>query len=369
MIIKSMSRKQATFGQLVDYMEDGRQDKKYTLKHNLYSNKAEKIKEEFEENASYIKKRKNGVYMYHEVLSLTKSNTITEEQQKERLREIALQYIEKRSQNNLVYAVLHDDKQGNLHYHFMISSNEVQDTSKHRLSKKEFDNLKKELEHQVLKNYPELEQKEIINKKSKEKLSKKGAELKRRTGKTSQRDSVKNRLKTVFNSSEDKQSFFENMTNEKLEVYVRGKNIGVVDTITGRKHRLQTLGMVDEFNRISSIVEKSETIKEKVKERKEEIKEQRKPYKEKIKIKKGASQKNNKGEDHMVEKNTTSQETHENINDKEGNIISETVGKVKEFIKGDLTAEEVLEQRKQEMKGERESKEQTKNESSNTNKR
>jgi len=251
----------------------------------------------------------------------------------------------------------------------MISSNEVQDTSKHRLSKKEFDNLKKELEHQVLKNYPELEQKEIINKKSKEKLSKKGAELKRRTGKTSQRDSVKNRLKTVFNSSEDKQSFFENMTNEKLEVYVRGKNIGVVDTITGRKHRLQTLGMVDEFNRISSIVEKSETIKEKVKERKEEIKEQRKPYKEKIKIKKGASQKNNKGEDHMVEKNTTSQETHENINDKEGNIISETVGKVKEFIKGDLTAEEVLEQRKQEMKGERESKEQTKNESSNTNKR
>ncbi len=365
MIIKSMSRKQATFGQLVDYMEDGRQDKKYTLKHNLYSNKTEKIKEEFEENARYIKKRKNGVYMYHEVLSITKSNKITEEQQKERLREIAFKYIEKRSQNNLVYAVLHDDKQDNLHYHFMISSNEVQDTSKHRLSKKEFDNLKKELENQVLKNYPELEQKEIINKKSTAKLSKKGAELKRRTGKTSQRDSVKNRLKTVFNSSEDKQSFFENMTNEKLEVYVRGKNIGVVDKVTGRKHRLQTLGMLDEFNRISSIVEKSETIKE----RKEEIQEQRKPYKEKIKIKTGTLQKDNKGADNMVEKNTTSQEAHGNINDKEGNIISETVGKVKEFIKGDLTAEEVLEQRKQEMKDERVHKEQTKNESSNSNKR
>ena len=65
MIIKSMSRKTANFGQLVSYMEDGRQDKKYTLKNNLYSQKTNDIKKEFENNASYIKQRKNGVYMYH----------------------------------------------------------------------------------------------------------------------------------------------------------------------------------------------------------------------------------------------------------------------------------------------------------------
>ena len=66
----------------------------------------------------------------------------------------------------------------------------------------------------------------------------------------------------------------------------------------------------------------------------------------------------------MVGENKSTHEADKN-DAKEGNIISETVGKVKEFIKGDLTAEEVLEQRKQEIKGEREYSEQTKNESSN----
>lgn len=285
MIIKSMSRKQATFGQLVDYMEDGRQDKRFTLKHNLYSNKAEEIKKEFEENAKFIRKRRNGVYMYHEVLSVTKSTKINEDKQKEILREIALRYIEKRANNNLIYAVLHDDKSDNFHYHFIISSNEIEATKKHRLSKYEFDTLKKDLEKWVLEKYPELEQKEIINKQSKDKLSSKGAELKRRTGKTSQRDSVINRLKTVFSSSQDKQSFFENIEKENLEIYVRKNTIGVIDKNTGRNHRLKTLGMLVEFNKISKIVEKSDKVKNDKKSRQEDLHENRKPYKEKVSVK------------------------------------------------------------------------------------
>ncbi len=261
-----MSRKQATFGQLVDYMEDGRQDKKFTLKHNLYATKPQKIKEEFEENARFVSKRKNGVYMYHEVLSITKSSSLTDDQQKEILREIAIEYIGNRANNNLAYAVLHDDKKDNLHYHFLISSNEVHDSKKHRLSKQDFDKFKKDLETRVLTKYPELEQKEIINKSSKEKLSNKGAELKRRTGKTTQRDSVKDRLKSVFSSSKDKQAFFDNLAKEKLEIYVRGNNIGVVDQDTGRKHRLKSLGMMDDFNKVSSIVEGNENPKQKNKD-------------------------------------------------------------------------------------------------------
>jgi hypothetical protein len=77
----------------------------------------------------------------------------------------------------------------------------------------------------VLSKYPELQQGVVINKPSSEKLSNKGAEVKRRTGKTSQRDSVKNRLETVFLSSKDKQSFFENIEKENLEIYVRGKTV------------------------------------------------------------------------------------------------------------------------------------------------
>lgn len=280
-----MSRKQATFSQLVDYMEDGRQDKKYTLKNNLFSNNTEKIKNEFETNASFFRKRKDSVYMYHEVISITKSKQLSDGQQKEILRKIVLEYIQKRAENNLVYGVLHDDKTDNFHYHLLISSNELEETKKHRLSKFQFDKIKKDLELMVLEKYPELQQGVVINKPSSEKLSNKGAEVKRRTGKTTQRDSVKNRLETVFEVSKDKQSFFENIEKENLEIYVRGKTVGVLDKETGRKHRLKTLGMLDDFNKISAIVEKSETLNHEQESRREEVSENRKPYKETVTIK------------------------------------------------------------------------------------
>lgn len=265
MIIKSMSRKQATYGQLVDYFEDGRQDEKYNIYHNIYSTDAGKIKAEFHENAAFLSKRKNGVYMYHEILSITKSRGLSEERQKEILKDIGLDYIRNRAQNNLVFGVLHDDKDDNIHYHFMISSNELQSERKHRLSKNEFSEFKKDLEHMVLTKYPELEQKKLINKEPKpgkesgEKLSHKGVELKRRTGKTDQRDDVKERLKTVFSGAKNKADFFTALEAERLEIYVHGNTIGILDKATERKHRLKTLGMLDEFNAVSQVIEKAET--------------------------------------------------------------------------------------------------------------
>lgn len=267
MIIKSMSRKQASYGQLVDYFEDGRQDEKYNIYHNIYSTDAEKIKAEFHENAAFLSKRKNGVYMYHEILSITKTKNLDEERQKEILKDIGLDYIRNRAQNNLVFGVLHDDKDDNIHYHFMISSNEIQSERKHRLSKNEFSEFKKDLEQKVLTKYPELEQKKLINKEPKpgkesgEKLSNKGVELKRRTGKTGQRDDVKERLKTVFSGAKNKADFFTALEAERLEIYVHGNTIGILDKATERKHRLKTLGMLDEFNAVSQIIENAETGK------------------------------------------------------------------------------------------------------------
>jgi hypothetical protein len=273
-----MSRKQATFGQLVDYFEDGRQDAKYNIYHNIYSTNAENIKVEFNKNATFLNQRKNGVYMYHEVLSITKTDKLTREQQKEILKDIGLEYIQNRANNNLVFAVLHDDKADNLHYHFMISSNELESPKRLRLSKEKFSQFKKDLELRVLNKYPELEQKKLINKEpgaekeTGEKLSNKGVELKRRTGKTSQKDNVKDRLKTVFSASKTKADFFNELEKENLSIYVNGNTIGILDKATERKHRLKTLGMLDEFNAISQVIEESETKKEDVKEKQNEPK-------------------------------------------------------------------------------------------------
>ena len=298
MIIKSMSRRHATFAQLIDYMEDGRQDKKYTIKNNLFSHKTDTIKKEFEHNSSYFSKRKDSVYMYHEVISITKSHQLNDETQKSILKDIIHQYIKKRALNNLVYGVLHDDKTDNFHYHLLISSNELEASKKHRLSKAEFSTIKKELEVMVLATYPKLQQGVVMNKPAKSTTSNKEYESKKRTGKPSNRDSIKETLKNIFSTSENKQAFFEALQKEHLEIYVRGKTIGIKDSQTQRKYRLKTLGMLEDFEKVSAMIEASEGKEQKnpKTEQKDTFQENRTPYKEKVTIKRNAKTQQGKAE-------------------------------------------------------------------------
>ncbi len=159
MIIKSMSRKVPSFGQLIDYMSDiDKADEKYNIYQNLYSRKNEDVEQEFKQNARTMFKRKNGVYLYHEILSITKTQNLEDKVQKEILRSVAYEYASKRAEHNLVFATLHDDHDEHLHYHFIISSNALGESKKTRMSKAQFDKFKKNLESRTLKKYPELEQ-------------------------------------------------------------------------------------------------------------------------------------------------------------------------------------------------------------------
>ncbi len=200
--------------------------------------------------------------MYHEILSISKAKHLSDSKQKAILREIAYQYAKQRAGNNLIFATLHDDHEHHLHYHFLISSNAVGESKKTRLSKVQFDRFKKHLESRTLEHFPELEQKVIINKQAGEKLSRRGGERKRRTGKTPQRDIVKQKLETIFANSETKQGFFEAMSKAGFEIYVRGKTIGILDTAHNRKHRLKTLGLLSAFEVMSARIELDEAAKQ-----------------------------------------------------------------------------------------------------------
>lgn len=271
MIIKSMTRKQATFSQLVDYFEEEKKhDNKFNLYHNLYSKSSENVKEEFSKNAEFLKERKNGVFMYHEILSIKKSSKISLEKQKEIIFDLAEKYLQERAKNNLAYGVLHDDKSDNLHYHFVISSNEVKQKTKHRLSKKVFDKIKKDLENYMVDMYPEMEQKAVINKTKDEKISTREYELKKRTGKQSERDQVKSKLKVVFEKSKTKQDFFNNLADSGFELYVHGNTIGVKSKETGLNYRLRTLGLLDEFYKISPAIQEVENRRDKIKKSRDE---------------------------------------------------------------------------------------------------
>ena len=89
MIVKSMARKTASFGQLIDYMNSNKADETYHLYQNLYHHRLEDIQAEFETNAQLIQKRKNGNILYHEILSITKAQNLSDAEQKALLKNIA----------------------------------------------------------------------------------------------------------------------------------------------------------------------------------------------------------------------------------------------------------------------------------------
>lgn len=254
-----MSRKHPSFAQLIDYIEREfkLKSRQFSIHHNTYSRDREALKEEFMENARSLRFRKNGVYLYHEVLSMTRSHHLEEDKQKATLRTIVGEYLNARGRNHLAYAVLHEDTD-NLHFHIVLSANEAGDTERKRLSKAEFSHIQTSLERWVLQTHPELEQKAVFHQNQtpeeraerqakqdqKSHLSNRGEELKRRGGKTTERDDMQERLADIFMSATDPRHFGELLDRAGLKLYQRGTQHGVIDQ-DGNKYRFARLGLAD----------------------------------------------------------------------------------------------------------------------------
>lgn len=254
MIIKSMSRNTRTFDQLFNYMKDGAEHTTgaHFYTRNLYTRQGEDIINEFMRNSRRYKERANGVHLYHEVISLTRSKTVPLDKQKECLLNIVNEYCNERCPNNLVAGFLHEEHQRDIHYHLMISANELDSPYKHRLTKKAFDQIKVSAELNVLKHYPQLEQVPVITKEKegKGKYSNKEQQMKQRTKQPSHKDQLIERLRMIFESTTSPEHLFRQFADEKLELYTRGKHTNIKDITRGSKHRLATLDLADEFQEV-----------------------------------------------------------------------------------------------------------------------
>ena len=259
MIIKSMSRHEASFAQLLAYVGRHAGEDRYTLRHNVLGQSLEQITAEFEGNGVLLRQRKNGVTMYHEIISMTRAKGISPEAQKEALRAITLDYINARSPRNLVLGRLHDDTD-HLHYHLVISANPLGSRERHRLSKAEFRSIQIGIEKKVLENHPELEQTPAMTRKAAKKLSHAGGGMKRRVGVLPQRARVIEQLTTILAIARSKDELFDQLTEVRLELYQRGKTFGVRNLDTGRKHRIDTLGLKDAFEAARRRLGNSENI-------------------------------------------------------------------------------------------------------------
>lgn len=289
-----MSRKHASFRQLIDYIEKGSSSSRFSVFHNTYSRDTDELKTEFEANSESLKFRKNGVYLYHEVISITRSQHTHEDQQKEALQKIVREYLRMRAGKNLAYAVLHDDKADNLHFHLVISANEAQDEKRKRLSKSDFSSIQAELEKWTMETFPELQQKAVFTpnqseaekqeRQRKARISNDGAELKRRGGKTTQRDTMKETLDRIFSASTNGQHFAELMEKAGLKLYQRGKNYGVSDQM-GTKYRFSTLGLAEAWEdldkrMLATLHRGAETVQDTVRQTAETILGQRETTRE-----------------------------------------------------------------------------------------
>lgn len=252
MIIKVMTRKDASFRQLIAYVNKDAADARYVLTHNLLAPDPAAIATEFESNARLLRQHANGTVMFHDIVSITRSRTLGLERQKEILKDIARDYIARRAPDHLVYAGLHEDHAKHLHYHFIISANAVGEWKRAHLSKPQLRTLQSDMEKHVLARYPDLEQQPVMARKAKgAKISQPGQELLRRTGKVPERQRVSDTLAAILSAAQSPDDLFAKLTDARMELYRRGKSVGMRDLEAGRNHRLDTLGLRDAFKVMS----------------------------------------------------------------------------------------------------------------------
>jgi hypothetical protein len=262
MIVKSMSRKIPSFGQLIGYIDRDEGQEAYRIRHNLLGRGQGRVRSEFERNSDLLAKRKNGVYLYHEIISITRAGGLSAKAHKERLHDIAQAYIAARCPDNLVYGGLHQDKEHSYHYHLMISANRAGEVRRLRLAKAQFRQIQVGLEVHVLAKYPELEQKIAIGKRSEKSISRQGAELERRSGARPQRQEMLDRVRDAFEKAKDRASFMRQLDRAGLDLYVRGQTLGVVERETGKRHRFKTLD-ADLSGRVNDLMRDDGQVQEK----------------------------------------------------------------------------------------------------------
>jgi hypothetical protein len=247
MIIKSMARKETSFKSLIEYMHKEGDKKPRTIMRNLLSDDIEKIVKIFEENAKFLPKRKNGNYLYHEIITIPKSSNISEKKQEKILLDLSEKYLEKRASDLLSYGVIHHDTD-NLHIHLLISANELYSDKRFRLTKKNFSDIQKEIEEYKIEKYPKLDSQKIYtqNKTETKTISQKEFEVIKRGG-TSKKKEIIDIVKNIIERSQDLNEFNNSLEKIDFKVYVRGQNIGLEKISNQKRYRLKTLGINEEY--------------------------------------------------------------------------------------------------------------------------
>lgn len=256
MIVKSLPRKTRSFGQLLSYINEPEQAGRVLL-HNLLApeNDLAAIEAELMGNSRLLSPRKNGNYLYHEILSfgVDDRGLVTPAI----LEDVTRSYLELRAPNALAYARAHLDA-ANPHVHLLISANNVGSSRRLRLSRQDFQQVKRKLERHQRERYPHLEHSVVFEKtKAPQKhhiqQRRRESERERRLQKSgtrspSRKEEIQSIVLTQLTVAASGEDLYRNLKQQGLRLYRRGKSVAVEDTTSGCRYRLRTLGVDESFD-------------------------------------------------------------------------------------------------------------------------
>jgi hypothetical protein len=240
MIVKSISKKGVCFGKLLKYIsepekvgnsevEEGR------VLHNFREQNTDisSLEREFLDNHRYNQSRKNGVTCYHEILSLAEGSSHSKEMIPI-LEDLGQTYLQYRAPRALALGQVHMDTD-HPHIHLLISGNEIETSKKVRITKRRFEEVKQKLEHYQERHYPILSHSVVFGPKKGEKRL------------TNAQTYVRDQVIQHLDAAGSEKAFIENLDQAGIEIYQRGKGLGVLVRQTGRKYRFKTLRLQDDF--------------------------------------------------------------------------------------------------------------------------
>lgn len=276
MLIKILSRKNNSFGKLMNYIS--KEADSQTLCYNLpQTDELNILQQEFIQNNAYRSKgAKNN--MYHHILSFSSKDKLVITS--EILHDVALHYINKAGlENHLVYGRVHTDRD-HTHWHLMSSQNSFHSRKGFRLSKSELKALQVEMEEYTKAHYPQIKHSfaYTTNKRnltlgletSKAVIKPTEQEFQiKKQGKTTEKEKLIAYLKIIAKQSSSILEFENRITQDsKYGFYsYRDKIHGIMNKEQNKKYRLTTLFKTKEVATIYRMLQSKDKIVEHQKEK------------------------------------------------------------------------------------------------------
>lgn len=159
-LVGYLHKEEPTFGQLLGYIrkETAQSNHVETLLYNISGvaqDDIDGITQAFKDNDAFRSQRKNGVVQYHEIISFSPEDRDILARDPGILMDMARKYLDLRAPHSIAIARPHFDEE-HIHVHLMISGNQFQSSETSRISRMVFDQVKQQLNEYQLSQYPEL---------------------------------------------------------------------------------------------------------------------------------------------------------------------------------------------------------------------